>query len=37
VLWAVLIAYLFFHGTGRWSLDALLDRPRSAKLRQEHA
>ena len=37
VLWAVLIAYLFFHGTGRWSLDALLNRPKPVKLREGHA
>ncbi len=35
VLWAVLIAYLFFRGTGRWSLDGPLNRPKSAKLREE--
>jgi putative oxidoreductase len=37
VLWAVLIAYLFFHGVGRWSLDALLARARPIHVREEHA
>jgi putative oxidoreductase len=37
VLWAVLIAYLFFHGAGRWSLDALLDRAKPANVRGERA
>ncbi len=37
VLWAVLIAYLFFHGVGRWSLDGWLHAPKSASLRGEHA
>lgn len=27
ILWAALIAYLFFHGTGRWSLSAIFQRP----------
>lgn len=26
VLWAVLIAYLFFHGVGRWSLQGIFHR-----------
>ncbi|TKC88364.1 DoxX family protein [Trinickia terrae] len=37
ILWAVLIAYLFFHGVGRWSLDGILYGAKSARLREEHA
>ncbi|CAB3678873.1 hypothetical protein LMG24076_02316 [Trinickia soli] len=37
VLWAVLIAYLFFHGVGRWSLQGFLHRGRIAGVRGNHA
>ena len=30
VLWATLIAFLFFHGTGRWSLQTVLRRTKVA-------
>jgi putative oxidoreductase len=32
VLWAVLIAFLFFHGTGRWSLQGIFQRTKIAVL-----
>jgi putative oxidoreductase len=32
VLWAVLIAFLFFHGTGRWSLQRIFQRTKIAVL-----
>lgn len=37
VLWAFLIAYLFFHGVGRWSLQGFLCRGRIAGVRENHA
>ncbi|HEX7682642.1 MAG TPA: DoxX family protein [Trinickia sp.] len=37
VLWAVLIAYLFFHGVGRWSLSAGLQRAKMAGASGKHA
>lgn len=37
VLWAALIAFLFFHGTGRWSLQALLQRTKVAGTQRGHA
>ncbi len=32
VLWAVLIAFLFFHGVGRWSLQGFFQRTKIAAL-----
>lgn len=32
VLWAVLIAFLFFHGAGRWSLQGIFQRTKIAVL-----
>ena len=32
VLWAVLIAFLFFHGVGRWSLQGLVQRTKIGAL-----
>ena len=37
ILWAVLIAYLFFHGTGRWSLSTILQRPSMGSAQGRHA
>lgn len=37
ILWAVLIAYLFFHGVGRWSLQGILQRPKLAGVQSGHA
>ena len=37
VLWAVLIAYLFFHGVGSWSLDGLRQGGKLINVREEHA
>ena len=37
ILWAVLIAYLFFHGVGRWSLQARLRRSRMPEVQEGHA
>ncbi|WP_116137824.1 DoxX family protein [Trinickia diaoshuihuensis] len=37
VLWAVLIAYLFFHGVGRWSLQGFFQRPSMTSARKGHA
>ncbi len=37
VLWAVLIAYLFFHGVGRWSLSEGLHRSKMAGASRKHA
>ncbi|HVW50347.1 MAG TPA: DoxX family protein [Trinickia sp.] len=36
ILWAVLIAYLFFHGAGRWSLQAFLRRGKVMGGVQQH-
>lgn len=36
VLWAVLIAYLFFHGVGRWSLQGMLQRPKMPRVQRGH-
>jgi putative oxidoreductase len=37
VLWAVLIAYLFFHGVGRWSLQGIFHRGQANGVRGKHA
>jgi putative oxidoreductase len=37
VLWAVLIAYLFFHGVGRWSLQNLFHRTKMPGIQGGHA
>ncbi|WP_206957536.1 DoxX family protein [Trinickia acidisoli] len=37
ILWAVLIAYLFFHGVGRWSLQGLIQRFKVARVQGTHA
>jgi putative oxidoreductase len=37
VLWATLIAFLFFHGTGRWSLQTVLRRTKVAGVQRGHA
>ena|SRR5260370_15489658 len=37
VLWGVLLAYLFFHGVGRWSLDALPHRAKPVRVQGKHA
>ncbi len=37
ILWAVLIAYLFFHGVGRWSLQGIFRRGQADGVRGKHA
>lgn len=37
VLWAVSIAYLFFHGVGRWSLQAISRPGQADAVRGKHA
>jgi putative oxidoreductase len=37
ILWAVLIAYLFFHGVGRWSLQGIVRRPSVSGIERRHA
>lgn len=37
ILWAVLIAYLFFHGVGRWSLQGIVRRPNVSGIERRHA
>lgn len=37
VLWAVLIAYLFVHGVGRWSLQSIVRRPGVSGTERGHA
>ena len=37
ILWAVLIAYLFFHGVGRWSLQGIFHRPEASGIQRGHA
>lgn len=37
VLWAALIAFLFFHGVGRWSLPVLLQRTKMVRAQSERA
>jgi putative oxidoreductase len=37
VLWAVLIAYLFFHGVGRWSLQGFFMGEKIASVQQKQA
>lgn len=37
ILWAVLIAYLFVHGVGRWSLQGIVRRPKVSGVEGGHA
>lgn len=37
ILWAVLIAYLFFHGVGRWSLQGFFRRRPASAVQGKHA
>jgi len=37
VLWAVLIAYLFFHGVGRWSVQGLFQEGKFAAAQRKQA
>jgi len=37
ILWAVLIAYLFFHGVGRWSMQGFFQPRKAASTRPKQA